>query len=617
MPSNATAVYPDLVTIYETSLARHADRPLFGTKRDGRWEWLTYAEFGDLAGRFRSGLLHLGLRRGDRLAIVAGNRAEWAVAAYAALGLGCAVVPMYEAQNENDWRFILKDSGAKILVTSTPDIERRTRRFAAELPDLKASICLAKEPGFRTFDDVLAWSEDGPEPARAPAPGDLAFIIYTSGTTGQPKGVMLSHHNIASNVSAVRELFPLDETDRCLSFLPWAHAFGQTAELHLFVSLGASIAVCSGLDRLVSELSEVKPTVLCAVPRIFNKIYAGVRQQMAAKPKAIRSLFGSGLEAAARRRNHGRLGAGERAALFLADRLIFSKIRRKFGGRLRFAISGGAALEKTVAEFIDSLGIPVYEGYGLSETSPIICCNCPGRRRIGSVGKPIPGVRVAIDPVSGLPDGEGEIVVRGPNVMRGYHNAPDDSARVFAGDGALRTGDLGYLDSEDFLFITGRIKEQYKLSNGKYIAPAPLEEKLKLSPFIANVMICGDNRPYNVALVVPDRDAVRKWAAETGVQVPEAELAGSPPVRDLIGREIDACAGDFRKCERIRRFGLIDQDFTQENGLLTPTLKLRRREAASRLRREIDGLYEPGPGSADPARAGRPPAGSDPGKSDE
>jgi len=566
--------FSTLVEMLGNSVARFPDRPLFSLRRNGRWEWMTYEAFslhvnyirGAMANRYDIG-------PGDKVAVICGNGIEWAAFAYATMGLGAAFVPLYEIQSDADWEYILRDSGAKAVFISRTDLAERAYRLPLDV----IRVCLEKQ-----YEQLLWIGLDEPAPVVRPEPDDLACLIYTSGTTGQPKGVMLTHGNIASNVAAVSGLFPLGPEDRCLSFLPWAHAFGQTAELHTFINLGGSIAICEGIDKITANLAEVRPTVLCAVPRIFNKIYAAVGQQIAGKPAPIRALFRSALRTAADLRRGAKPGLIRRLALFLANKLIFRKVRRRFGGKLRFAISGGAALASEVAEFIDTLGIAVYEGYGLSETSPIISCNYPGGRKIGSVGKPLPGVRVEIDLATGTAPDEGEIVVRGPNVMRGYHHRPEEDRGIFAPDRGLRTGDLGRLDDDGFLFITGRIKEQYKLENGKYIAPAPLEERLKLSPLIANVMICGDNRPFNVALVFPDRDAAARTAGK--------ELSGPDLERLMLG-EIEKYSSGFRKCEHVRKIALLGEDFTQANGMLTPTLKLKRNEIVKRFGSLIAGLY--------------------------
>lgn len=329
--------------------------------------------------------------------------------------------------------------------------------------------------------------------------------------------------------------------------------------------------------------------MLVTVPRIFNRVYETVRKGIAERPHVVQRLFDDGIRAATRKSRGERVRLLERVELSIDDKLIFKKIRDRFGGRLRFVLCASAALCKEVAEFVDAVGLGVYEGYGLTETSPVVTANTRDARRLGSAGKVIPGVRVVIDTsVSDVP-GQGEIVVYGPNVTPGYHNRPDETAKLLTADGGLRTGDLGYLDEDGFLFVTGRIKEQYKLTNGKYVMPGPLEEQLKLSPYIANVMLHGANRPYNVALVVVDEPAVRTWAAERRITIDD--VTRDPRVQQLIVDELERLSTSFRNFEVPRRVRLIREDFTTDNGLLTPTLKLKRRNAESRYGVALDELY--------------------------
>src|SRR5262249_48787010 len=281
---------------------------------------------------------------------------------------------------------------------------------------------------------------------------------------------------------------------RSLSFLPWAHSFGQTVELHALISMGASLAICESVDKILDNLAETKPTLLFSVPRIFNKLYAAVQKQISTKPALVQAMVKKALATRAKQRKGEQVSFGEGLVLALTDKVVFSKVRARFGGALKYAFSGGAAISTEVAEFIDGLGITVYEGYGLTETSPIATANWPNNRKIGSVGKAIPDVTISIP-------GDGENGMPGPNTLVRYHNRKEDNEAAFAPDGGFRTGDMGRLDSDGFLYITGRLKEQYKLENGKYVVPTPLEEQLKLSPYVANVMVYGDNRPYNVALI--------------------------------------------------------------------------------------------------------------------
>jgi long-chain acyl-CoA synthetase len=601
--------FKTLVELFRHAVATYPSRQLFGTKRDGRWTWITYRDFGGMVDRLRAGLASLGVQRGDSVAIVANNRVEWAVAAYACYGLGAAFVPMYEAQNPKEWEFIARDCEAKILLVADETILKKARAFADTIPSLKTIVVIdggtngasAGAPGRVVAYEKLV-GEGAPVPSIEPAPEDLAGLIYTSGTTGDPKGVMLTHANIASNVSAVHDVFPIELADRSLSFLPWAHVFGQTVELHTLVSCGASMAICEGVDRILDNLAEVQPTLLFSVPRIFNKIYTAVQQQVAARPAPVQAMVHEALKITAKERAGERLRLRELTLLKLVDRLVFSKVRARFGGKLKYAFSGGAALAKEVAEFIDSLGVVVYEGYGLTETSPIATANIPGARKIGSVGRPFPGVRVEVDPKTGetrpSPDGkgtrfEGELVVYGHNVMKGYLKRPAENAAVFTGDGGFRTGDMGYVDPQGYVFITGRIKEQYKLENGKYVVPTPLEEALKLSPYVANAMVYGDNRPYNVALIVASIPAVRRWAETEHLRLPNDDegLLKDDRVRALFRGEIEKHAAAFKGFEAIRDFGLIATDFTTDNGMLTPSLKLKRRKVFETFGPVIEQLY--------------------------
>lgn len=583
--------FASLVELLEKSTRKFAHKPLFGTKTGGAWRWITYDQFRKDVDRFRGSLAQLGIGRGDRVAIVANNSVEWAISAYATYGRGAAFVPMYEAQHAEEWEYILADSGAKLAVGGTRPIYETLRGLMARVPTLKEVVGIAlADTDEHSFRSHLVRGGANPVDVAAPAPDQIAGLIYTSGTTGNPKGVTLTHANICSNVNAVQELFPFANDERSLAFLPWAHAFGQTCELHTLISLGASTAINDDVARLIDNLAEVRPTVLYAVPRVFNRIYDGVNKQMADQPAPIRALFHKGLKAAARRSRGESLGVIEQVSHAAADRLIFSKIRLRFGGRLKWVISGSAALSPAVGEFIDALGIQVYEGYGLTETSPVATTNYFGQRKLGSVGKPIPGVRIEIDKqVTGDPK-IGEIVIYGPNVMRGYYNHPEETAKVLTADGGLRSGDLGYVDEDGFLFISGRIKEQYKLENGKYVAPGPLEEALKLSPYISNVMVHGANKPYNVALVTLDTEAVKKWADARGAKL--ADPSKDAGVQALVKEELEARGAAFKAYERPKKFLIVAEDFTTENGMLTPTLKLKRRKVLEKWGPELERLYK-------------------------
>jgi long-chain acyl-CoA synthetase len=588
--------FESLVQVFKSSTEKFGDRALFGVKRDGQWQWMTYGEWGDRTRRLRTALQHLGVQAGDRVAVIANNSPEWAMGAYASYGLGAAYVAMYESQLDKEWKHILKDCGAKVLFVANEEIAQRVRNFRDALPDLKEVIVLSGTPkgGEHAFADLLQYEASD---LVDPGPGAIADFIYTSGTTGEPKGVRLTHRNLAYNVSAMHVLLPMEPDDRSLCFLPWAHSFGQTVELHGLLSMGGSLGLAESVDKIIANLAEVKPTLFISVPRVFNRIYDGLHARMNEEGGLKKKLFEKALETAAERK---RLAAQGKSSAWLdfkfkiLDGLVFSKVRERFGGRLKYAFSGGAAISKEVAEFIDNLGITVYEGYGLSETSPIATANYPGARKIGSVGKPIPGVEIEID-VSATDDPvQGEVLIFGHNIMEGYHNLEKANAEVFVernGRRGFRSGDMGLIDDEGFLHITGRVKEQYKLLNGKYVVPTPLEEKMKLSPYISNAMVYGMNREFNVAVVIPDYEALKNWAAEKGLDPNPASLAKSDELRALIEDEVNQFSAEFKGYEKARKLFIGDEDFTTDNGMLTPTLKLKRRVVLQRYNDAIESLY--------------------------
>ena len=581
-----TPNYKTLVDLFDDARSRFAKQPFIGTKSNGTWKWTTYGELAAKALAVRAGLASLGLHSGDRLAIIADNSVEWAATAFAAYGLGVAIVPMYEAQLDKEWVYILQDCGAKAVLCASAAIRDKLIAAKAELPMLAHHIVIRGEG--LTFESLLG---HGPAPASVNDPELPANFIYTSGTTGKPKGVILTHGNLAANVNACHDALPILPSDRALSFLPWAHAFGQVGELYTLCSLGASLALVESIDKLVANLGEIKPTILVSVPRIFNRIYEAVNKKVAHDGGIAKLLFDAALKNEKRRRTfamQGRTSLIANAKHVFFDKLVFSKVRERFGGRLRYAVSGGAAMVREVGEFIDSLGIIILEGYGLTETGPVVSVNTARKRRLGSVGPVLFNVRVDI--ANPGEDGNGEIVVHGPNVMKGYYKLEQENAQVFTPDRGLRTGDLGHLDADGFLYITGRLKEQYKLENGKYVAPAPLEDMLRLSPYIANVVVYGDNKPVNVALIVIDPDTGGEWAKAHGKTM--AQLAADADFRSLMSAELEAHSGSFKAFERIKNFALVTEDFTTQNGMLTPKLSVKRAVVVERYKATIAKLYE-------------------------
>jgi len=592
---------PDnLVDFLEGSVAKYPENPLFGTKNDrGEYEWITYREFGRRVDNLRAGLAQLGVQRGDAVGLIANNRVEWAVCAFATFGLGARWVPMYEAELTQIWKYIVADSGVKILFVSKPAILEKVRSFPQEIGTLERMILIEG-----TGEGSLAWLEDlgskKPVPSIKPGPQDVASLIYTSGTTGDPKGVLLTHGNFTSNSLGGQKYYTeFNQHDRGVSILPWAHSYAQTAELYTFVYLGASLGFMESVQTLAEDMKKLRPTFLIAVPRVFNKIYDGIYARMNREGGIKKKLFLMAVESAKKRRELSEKGRSDlltNIKYAIGDKLVFSKIREGFGGRLRGVMTASAAMNPDISRFFFDMGIPIYDCYGMTETSPAITMNCPSAYKIGSVGRPIPGVKVVIDK-SVVEEGaqDGEIIAYGPNVMKGYHNKPEATAEVMTSDGGIRTGDRGRLDEDGFLFITGRIKEQFKLENGKFVFPASLEEDIRLIPSVENAMIYGENKPYNVCLIVPDFLVLAKYAKDRGIPADPKSIAENPEIQEMIRNEvISSLTGKYGGYEIPKKFLFLHENFTVENGTLTQTMKLKRRVVVSRFKDMIEKLYAEG-----------------------
>ncbi|MCH2265144.1 MAG: long-chain fatty acid--CoA ligase [SAR324 cluster bacterium] len=592
--SAAKGTHQNLVQMLENSRQRFGDQPLYGTKRDGIYEWTTYEEFAEKVDALRGGLASLGVSAGDKVAIICKNTEEWAVSAYATYGLCGQHIPLYETQMAKEWEYIIRDCGAKILLAANPTVFEQTRNFPNKIDTLEHVVLLSGSVSgdVTTYEDLLKTGRENPIEALQPESNSPMGMIYTSGTTGNPKGVILSHRNLIFECSVVLPLLGMTKDDRSLSFLPWAHVFGQVSEVHGLISAGASAGLVDDVNTLIEELGIVKPSMFFAVPRVYNRIYERLRGQMKEKPGFIRALFYGGLKQAKREREGETLGFFDNLTLTLARKIIFKKILNRFGGNLRVAVSGASALSPAVAEFVNDIGISIYEGYGLSENTAALSVNYPGVRRFGSVGKPLPGVRIEIDKsVEGSKEEDGEVLAYGENIMLGYHNLPDKTKESITPDGGLRTGDLGHLDADGFLYITGRVKEQYKLENGKYVAPAPLEESLKLSAYIDQVMLYGFNRPHNVALIVAAMPAVEQYAEGLGISGSSESILNEPRIRELFEEQLKHYGKDFKGYEHPQNFALLSEEWDIDNGLLTPTLKLKREVVEEQFKTEIESLF--------------------------
>jgi long-chain acyl-CoA synthetase len=544
-------------------------------------------------------LRELGVQKGDRVALLSENRYEWPVTDLAILGLGAVTVPIYPTLPAAQVRYVLENSEARVAVVSNA---AQLGKVSGMREGLRLEKIVAIETGGPdgaavSFASLLergrALATTGnpgafAQSARAVSADDLATIIYTSGTTGEPKGAMLTHGNIAFDVWASREVIDLRSTDRVLSFLPLCHIFERMAGLYAMLSAGTSIAYAESIDTVGANAIEVRPTILCGVPRFYEKVYARVIEAGRASHGLRRTLFEWGLRVGARKaRAHFErrpLPPLEALQARIADRLVAAKIRQRVGGRLRFCISGGAPLAPDVMEFFFSIGIPVIEGYGLTETSPVITLNPLGREKPGSVGPAIPGVEVRIGEA-------GEILTRGRHVMRGYFRN-ETATREAVEDGWFHTGDVGRLDEEGYLFITDRLKDLLVTAGGKKVAPQPLEARLKTSPLVTEAVLLGDRKPYVVALIVPNFAGLDAEGKRRGwTFAPSGAELERPEVRALYQGVVDAVNSDLAQFERIKSFALLDQELSQEAGELTPTLKVKRRVIMERYASTIERLY--------------------------
>ena len=591
---------PDnLIDWWEESAVKFADRRLLGTKnKNGVYEWVTYKEVGTRIDHLRTGLAQLGVNKGDVVGIIANNRVEWVVAAFATWGRIARFVPMYEAELVQIWKYIITDSQVKILFVSKPEIYEKIKDFPKDIPTLKHIFVIEAE-GEHSMAAVEKLGSAQPVPPQRPNPDDIAELIYTSGTTGNPKGVLLSHGNFTSNSLAGLKMFPelLKNEALTLAILPWAHSYGQTGELYAMIHLGGAMGLAENPKTIVNDIIQVKPTFLVAVPQVFNRIYDGLWAKMNKEGGLAKTLFVMGIEAAKKKRELAEKGQSDfmtNLKFILADKIVFQKIRDRLGGRLMGAMSGSAAMNPEIAQFFFDIGVHIFDCYGLTETSPAAAMNASYSYRLGSVGKPIDKVKIIIDQ-SVVEEGvtDGEIIVYGPNVMKGYHNRPEDTRASMTPDGGFRTGDRGRFDKDGFLYITGRIKEQYKLENGKFCFPTALEEEICLVPFVQQAVIYGINRPYNICIIVPDFDVLLSYAKEKGLPTDIKTLVVRQDIIDMVGEAItNNLKGKFGGYEIPKKFLLLSEPFSLDNGTLTQTMKLKRNIVLTKLKDQIEALYK-------------------------
>ncbi len=574
-------------------------------KKDGRYHEISWADFAAHVRQIALGLFGLGAVKGDKICLLSENRPEWAISDIGILSLDAVNVPIYPTSSDSEIEYILKHSEAGILILSGAEQYQKVRDIRRNCPGLKHLIVMDPVPEKAAdtinFDDLLRAGEalEKREPAlyetlyRKINLWDMATIIYTSGTTGQPKGAMLTHMNFLSNVKASAIVLPAGPEDRSLSFLPLSHVFERMAGFYFMIYQGVSIAYAENMNTVPQNLQEVRPTVVTSVPRLYEKMYARVLEQAQSSPlkkKIFEWSIKAGRESSSYRMAGKPLPFGLWLRYRLAQKLVFQKIKMKLGGRLRFFISGGAPLSKEIAEFFYSADILILEGYGLTETSPVVSLNRPDHFKFGTVGTLLPGVEVKIAE-------DGEIMVKGPNVMPGYFKNEGETAKAIR-DGWFYTGDIGEFDPQGFLKITDRKKDLIITSGGKNIAPQKIENLLVADEYILQICVCGDRKNYITALIVPDFSRLETFAREQRIVFKTRnELVLHPKVQELIKNRIEARLEDFAGYEKIKYFTLLAEEFTQERGELTPTLKLKRKVINEKYRPLIEAMYEDKPHS--------------------
>lgn len=600
--------FQTITEMFLQTTTHHADKYLYYYKRKDHWEGLRGKDIRTTVEDLSYGLISLGIKQGIQAAIMSANSPRWAMADYGILCTGGASVSIYPTLTAEQAAYIIKHSESRVIFAEDEEQSAKVLEVWDDCPDLKTLVVMndarvtGKSVGgderlIISFVDLLEKGHEyGTEQnldfeamCKAPKPDDLLTLIYTSGTTGEPKGVMLTHHNMVANIEGSLEHIQIDETDSLLSFLPLSHSFERMAGHFLAFSRGTSVYYAESMDTVAANMLEVKPTVILGVPRFYEKVYARVLESIGQSPAIRQKIFWWAL---AQGKAMLKLNmAGKKPGWWLkkkhglASKLVFSKLKERVGGRIEFFVSGAAPLSAEIAEFFASLGMIVLEGYGLTETSPVLAVNKLEKFKFGYVGPAIPNVELKIAE-------DGEILAKGPNIMKGYFKNPEATAEAIESDDWFRTGDIGEFDEDGYLKITDRLKSILVTSGGKNVAPAPLENALVLSPYIEQVMIIGDKRNFISAIIVPNFEKLEAFATENSIPTGDLDaLVNHPKIQELFEREVEGAMAPFARYEQVRKFTLLTREFTIEQGELTPSLKVKRKAVFDHFGDVIEALY--------------------------
>ncbi len=561
-------------------------------KKGENGSWRKYSTIGliDAVDKLSLGLLKLGYGKGDKFAIISYNRTEWTITDLAILQIGAVDVPLYPNTSEDNYQYIFNDAGVKLVFVENRELYEKVQHVLQNCPQVKEIYSFEKIEGVKHYSEISELADESlrsklEEIKSSVDEFDLATIIYTSGTTGEPKGVMLSHSNIMNDVLSILEVMPHTENDIVLSFLPVCHIF-ERAAMYFYLSVGCSIYFAEAIDKVGENLKEVRPNYFTTVPRLMEKIYEKIMEKGRELPGLKKAIFGWAVNLGFNYDAMGNNSWWYNFRLNIARKLVFSKWTEALGGRVKGIISGSAKLQPRLGRLFTAAGIPIVEGYGMTEASPVITCNRfeKGKNKIGTVGIPIPRVEVKIAE-------NGEVLAKGPNIMMGYYNKPEETKKALDKDGWLHTGDIGKMDGE-FLVITDRLKEVFKTSGGKYVAPLMIEDKMKESPFIEQIMVVGENRKFVSALVVPNFGFIEKWCEKKCVPFSSREeIIKDERIRSRIWEEVEKYNARLGKVQKIKKIELVPDEWTVEGGELTPTLKLKRRVLLKKYADLIEKIY--------------------------